>query len=407
MVPTRLDDRAHVEAAVRGAARCRSEIDDELLRFLGSLALGEQAGAGPEEFAWRLQQLTPAVEAKGVEDTAFYRYNRLISLNEVGGDPGVFGRPPSHFHAATARSAERWPRTMLTLSTHDTKRSGDVRARLNVLSEVPEAWRDAVSRWAARGGGVPDRNAAYLFYQSLVGAWPLSADRAVNFMIKAAREARVHTSWLDPSEEYEAALERFVRDLLGDPGFTEDVRIFLTEQRVVERGRRNSIAQTTLLLTSPGVPDIYQGTELWDLSLVDPDNRRAVDFDVRSNLLRDRGLRSVAADLASDDVGASKLLLLRTLLAHRRTHGDGYSESDYESLPVFGPSAEAVVAYRRPSVIAVVPCRSQVSWENTSVELPEGRWRNLLTQQLADAGARPVEHLLSGLPVAVLSPEGD
>ena len=221
--------------------------------------------------------------AKGVEDTAFYRYQPLVSLNEVGGDPGRFGRPAADFHARMAHAARHWPETMLTLSTHDTKRSGDVRARISVLSELPGAWESAVVRWAEQNtahkqDGWPDRNAEYLLYQTLVGAWPIEAGRAGAFMLKAAKEAKVHTSWTDPNAGYDDALSAFVTAVLADRDFVADLEAFLAEHRIVERGRVNSLAQTALMLTCPGVPDLYQGTEVWDVSLVDPDNRRPVDY---------------------------------------------------------------------------------------------------------------------------------
>ena len=243
-----------------------------------------------DEFAERLAQLTAPVMAKGVEDTAFYRYNRLVSLNEVGGDPGVFGRPVAEFHQAMAAADEQWPEAMLTLSTHDTKRSADVRARINVISELPDAWRAAAERWMElsephRREGLPDRNAVYLLFQTLLGAWPIDAERAVAFMAKATKEAKVHTSWTDPVAAYDEATEAFVRAALADDVFAGALVSWLAEHRVVERGRRNSLAQTALLMTCPGSPDLYQGSELWDLSLVDPDNRRPVDYDERRRLL--------------------------------------------------------------------------------------------------------------------------
>ena len=259
--------------------------------FIGELLVLGIPGDAEADFALRFAQVSAPVMAKGVEDTAFYRYQPLVSLNEVGGDPGRFGWPrggipPGHGGGA----AGRWPEAMLTLSTHDTKRSGDVRARINVLSELPEAWERAAQRWAHRNkrykhNGWPDRNAEYLLYQSLVGAWPIGPGRVTAFMEKAAKEAKVHTSWTEPQAEYDDALAAFAAAILADAGFTADLEAFLAEHRLVERGQVNSLAQTTLLLTCPGVPDLYQGTEVWDFSLVDPDNRRPVNYGARRRLL--------------------------------------------------------------------------------------------------------------------------
>ena len=393
------DDRSHIEAAVRAAAVRRPDIDTELLQFLGQLAAGDVAGPVEQEFAVRLQQLTAPVMAKGVEDTAFYRYHRLISLNEVGGDPGTFGRPVAEFHRATAASAERWPDTMLTLTTHDTKRSADVRARLNVLSELPTEWQDAASRWSEhndryRRHGWPDRNAEYLLYQTVVGAWPIEVDRLVAFMAKATREAKVHTSWTDPVHEYDDAIEAFARAILADGEFVADLERFVAEQQIVERGRRNSLAQTALLLTCPGVPDVYQGSELWDLTLVDPDNRRPVDYELRRRLLT--GLDDTPESLADDHLGAEKLRLVHRVLAHRRARPEAYQ--GYQ--PLVAP--DDVVAYSRDGVVTVVPCRTTAA-AGGAVELPTGPWVDLVTRARVDGGGHDVSSLLGRFPVAVLA----
>src|SRR5690606_9962976 len=254
-------DRVHVARAVRGARERRPDLDGELLGFLGELALLAHPGGAESEFALRLAQVTAPVMAKGVEDTAFYRYHRLVSLNEVGGDPGVFGRPVAALHRDAARSAARWPHAMLTLSTHDTKRSGDVRARIHLLSEIPDAWSAAAQRFAEinephRRDGWPDRNAEYLLYQTLVGAWPIDADRAAAFMEKATREAKVHTSWTHPVPAYDEAVQAFVRAVLADGRFRAALESFLAEHDLVALGRRNALAQTALLLTCPGRPDL-------------------------------------------------------------------------------------------------------------------------------------------------------
>src|SRR5206468_9412677 len=209
------------------------------------------------EFTARFQQFPPSVMAKGVEDTAFYRYHRLISLNEVGGDPGTFGWSTEKFHEWCDRTARAWPATMLTLSTHDTKRSGDVRARLDVLSEIPGEWEAAVRRWAEhndryRTQGYPDRNLEYLAYQTLVSAWPIDGDRLTRFLQKAARAAKVHTSWSNPVAAYEDRAAHFVAGVTSDAEFRTDVESFLGRHQLVALGRIASLAQTTLLLTCPG-----------------------------------------------------------------------------------------------------------------------------------------------------------
>jgi (1->4)-alpha-D-glucan 1-alpha-D-glucosylmutase len=403
-------DRRHVAIAVDAAVEHAPSIDTELLRFIGTLALGERPDGSSLELALRLQQLTAPVTAKGVEDTAFYRYNRLVSLNEVGGDPATFGRGPASFHEATAAAAAHWPDSMLTLSTHDTKRSIDVRARIDALSELPETWLAAVERWAERNAthehGWHDRNAQHLLYQTIVGAWPLDADRAVAFMLKAQREARVHTSWVDPDEAYEQATEAFVRSVLADEGFVADLQAFLADERIVERGRRNSLAQTTLLLTCPGVPDLYQGTELWDLSLVDPDNRRPVDYAERHRLLARLAGAEAGDALAAGASGGTKLWLIHRLLHHRAAHPERYQSSLYEPLAVGGPEAGRALAFQRGDLAVVVPRFISGDPAKVTVTLPGGRWRDVLTGANVEGGHRPLGQLLAGFPVSVLEAEG-
>ena len=225
-------DRAHVAAAVAAARWRRPDIDAELADFVGELVTGDHPGEAEAAFTIRFAQASAPVMAKGVEDTAFYRYLPLVSLNEVGGDPGRFGLPVADFHQAMTAAARHWPDAMLTLSTHDTKRSGDVRARLTLLSELPEAWELAVDRWSRHNerykqNGWPDRNAEYLLYQTLVGAWPIDTERVAAYMAKAAKEAKVHTSWSDPGDSYDAALETFVALILADQGFVADLEAFL------------------------------------------------------------------------------------------------------------------------------------------------------------------------------------
>lgn len=395
-------DRMWIDEAMTGALACRADLDAELVEFIGQLAKGELRGDGPDEFLPRFQQLTAPVVAKGVEDTAFYRYNRLVSLNEVGGDPGTFGIPSEEFHAGTRRAAHSSPESMLTLATHDTKRGADVRARINVLSEIPGQWADAVRAWARanerhRGTSGPDPNSEYMLYQTLVGAWPIEPDRLASYMSKALREAKVHTSWADPDEDYERDVEVFVRSIFCDPGFMSLFDSFLSDTHLVARGRRNSLTQTALMLTCPGVPDIYQGTELWDMSLVDPDNRRPVDFALRTGLLRQHD-EFTAADLGADSLGTSKLRLIRLLLAHRRSNPDLYDKTGYEPLPAEG---DGIIAFERDSVVVVGSCRSVLAPE-ASVELPPGEWADVISGARAHGGQQRLASLLSGFPVAVL-----
>ena len=410
--PVTAADRAHVAAAVAAARQRLPDLDAELTGFIGELLTGGYPGEAEAGFAVRFAQVSAPVMAKGVEDTAFYRYQPLVCLNEVGGDPGRFGRPVADFHHAMAGAARRWPEAMLTLSTHDTKRSGDVRARISLLSELPGEWERAVGRWAERNqghkhGGWPDRNAEYLLYQTLVGAWPIDPGRAGAFMRKAAREAKVYTSWIDPNARYDDALSAFVTAVLADQGFVADLEGFLAGHRLVERGRVSSLAQTALLLTCPGVPDLYQGTELWDLSLVDPDNRRAVDYQVR------RGLLDLLADggpeeaLARSDEGGPKLWLIHRVLGHRCRHPDAYGPgSGYEPLHVHGPWSRHAVAFARTGGLAVVVPRLVASlddaWPGTTVGLPDGDWVDVLTGEKADGGSVSVATLLRRFPVAVL-----
>ena len=404
-------DRRAVGEAVAAARSRAPHLDAELVGFLGELALGAHRGAREWEFAERLQQLTAPVMAKGVEDTAFYRYHRLVSLNEVGGDPSVFGRSVADYHRQTAEVAARWPEAMLTLSTHDTKRSGDVRARLHVLSEEPAAWRRSVERWMEdnerhRPDGWSDANAEYLLYQTVIGAWPIGAERLVAFMAKATREAKVHTSWVDPSDDYDRGLETFVRALLADRRFLGSLEEFLEATALVARGRRNSLVQTALLLTCPGVADVYQGTELWDLSLVDPDNRRPVDYGRRRRLLAELDASPTAAPALGaefDDDGRAKLWLLRRLLRHRREAGEQYCSSDYEPLELSGPRAADALGFARGPLAVVVPCRGDDHWGETVVRLPSGRWQDLFGGGTVEGGRRSVAELLSGCPVAVLT----
>jgi (1->4)-alpha-D-glucan 1-alpha-D-glucosylmutase len=410
--PASEPDRLQISIAVEEAMHRRPDIDAELLSFVAELLLMQHEGAAEAEFTARFQQLTPAVTAKGVEDTAFYRYNRLVSLNEVGGDPGRFGRSVEEFDLYCSRIAAKWPATMLTLSTHDTKRSGDVRARTNLLSEIPGEWEAAVRRWAEhnerhRAQGYPDRNLEYLMYQTLVGAWPVDEERLVAFLQKAAREAKVHTSWINPVQAFEDALTQFAGSTMADAEFKSDLESFIGRHQLVALGRIASLAQTTLLLTCPGVPDLYQGSELWDLSLVDPDNRRPVDYGLRARLLSEIRGAGAGEVLARADEGAPKLWLIACLLDRRRSDPELFGGSGYTPLAVSGPKARHAVGFVRDRLLVVVP-RLVVGlagdWADTAVAVPTGMWRSLLTgEEHQGGGLIPVAQLMGQLPVAVLA----
>lgn len=406
------------EAGRIQAAAARAQADApalaDLTGFLRDLLLGQLAGAWEREFALRFQQLTPAATAKGVEDTAFYYYNRFTPLNEVGGDPGRFARDAAEFHAACQTAQKHWPAAMLTTATHDTKRGEDVRARLCLLSEMPAAWRAAVERWAARnaayrGAAGPDRNTEYLFYQTLAGAWPISEERLQAYMLKAVKEAKARTSWREPRPRFERALRRFIHAVLGDEGIMAEIRAFI--EPLVIPGRINSLAQTAWKLTAPGVPDIYNGAELWDMSLVDPDNRRPVDFALRQRLLAEleTGQLTPEAIWQRHEEGLPKLWLIRQALHLRRERPEAFGpEAGYEALAATGPKAQHVVAFvRNGSAITItprLPLGLGGDWEDTALALPAGIWRNVLTGERAEGGrAQSLGRLLARFPVALLA----
>ncbi|HVL50484.1 MAG TPA: malto-oligosyltrehalose synthase [Actinomycetota bacterium] len=409
-------DLKFVVQAVEAAESLRPDLDSALFGFLESLLLlqvtvPEDDPKAPEhELVTRFQQLSGPVMAKGVEDTSFYNYNRFVALNEVGGDPGRFGLTVQEFHDACQEAQDLWSQSMLSSSTHDTKRSEDVRARLAVLSEVPRLWGDAVKQWVKhnerhRDPDSPvDRNIEYLLYQVMVGAWPLTRDRAVAYIQKASKEAKTHTSWLTPNDAYDEALVRFVGDLFDDDEFQRMLADFVAS--ILEAGRVNSLVQTLLKLTAPGVPDTYQGTELWDLSLVDPDNRRAVDYSVRTRMLGELEGMSVEDVVARMDEGLPKLYLIHKTLQLRNQLPEAFAgDATYEPLEAAGPEATRVVGFQRWGVVATVVPRFSMShegWGDTSVELPSGVWRNQLTGERLSGGPVKVAELLARFPVALL-----
>ena len=449
-VPTE-EDRQSLDNAIAAARRTETAIDSSVFTFLYDLLTGDLV-AGPKSglsrnavlhAAMRFQQYTGPVTAKGLEDTAFYRFNRFIGLNEVGGHPTAFGRPLPVFHDANAERAEHWPHSMLTTSTHDTKRGEDTRARLAALSEVPNAWAEAVADWSrilrptpaeADPDHRPDRNDEYALFQLLVGTCPFEllgdrrdhdavavyAERLKGAMTKAIREAKVHSTWADPDEAYEAATSAFIdMMLLGDraEAFWAAATPFMT--RLAKLGAQNSIVQTVLKLTIPGVPDIYQGCELWDFSMVDPDNRRPVDFAARS-----AALEAVQADLEGDRAaalstyrstwqdGRLKLAVTAMLLSLRRDQEALFADGDYEALAAAGPDADTVCAFRRQEgsaeiVVAVArfPGRREDRGFDPATELalPVGRWTDVLSGRTVEGGRSvSASALFDLMPAAVL-----
>jgi (1->4)-alpha-D-glucan 1-alpha-D-glucosylmutase len=377
-------------------------------------------------FVTRFQQFTAPVVAKGVEDTAFYRYNRFIALNEVGGHPARFGFPLKAFHAANEERARHWPYTMLGSSTHDTKRSEDVRARLAVLSELASGWRMTLRRWSRmnmQGAPAPSRSDEYHFYQALIGVWPGESspqliERLKAYMLKAAREAKVRTSWINPDAEYEAALERFVQHSLENSRFIADVKE--TVARVAHMGLLVGLSQSLVKVASPGVPDYYQGSELWDFSLVDPDNRRPVDYGLRTSLLRRLDSLSSHELLKNLSDGHAKLHIIRKGLEIRRKCPALFHGGKYQPLYADGGREQNIVAFKLSegahSVIAVAPRLfsrlmppdelaplGTKAWGDSRLPM-QGPYLNVLTgeRHQARAGYVAVAELLSSFPLALL-----
>ncbi|MHB1022741.1 MAG: malto-oligosyltrehalose synthase [Acidobacteriaceae bacterium] len=408
------EDVSRICFAIEAAKRNRQDIDTRLFDFLGEVLCLHARGHLESEFVMRFQQFTGPVMAKGVEDTVFYCYNRLVSLNEVGADPSRLGVSVEEFHQHCLQTQQTHPYTMLTLSTHDTKRSEDVRSRLNVLSEIPMRWRIALRKWSRmnqrfRINGMPDANTEYLYYQTLIGAWPISADRMLSYMQKAVREAKQQTSWTKPNIAFEAALDHFIFSTLEHQPFTEEVNEFVN--LILSSGRINSLSQTLLKYTAPGVPDLYQGSEIWDLSLVDPDNRREVDYEVRRGLLDELSHLSVSEIMQRSDEGLPKLWTIHRALQVRREKKTSFGhESDYQPLYGAGPKAHHLIAFMRGDDIAVLVPRHPHAlggrWINTSISLPDGVWKNQMTGTRIRGGQAKVQAILDSFPVALLTREG-
>ncbi len=437
-------DRTLISKAVGRVERDREVEDDRVIAFIASLLLDPPQGCPSRlGFITRFQQTTGPLMAKAVEDTVFYRFNRLIALNEVGAEPDEFGLEADAFHAAMKRRSQTWPYALSATATHDTKRGEDARARLAVLSEMPQEWAAAVTRWheAAEAfrqplarGHAPNRGAEWLFYQALAGAWPADlslqdeeglrqlSDRLVAFMTKALREAKRQTSWTDQNEPYEQAVENYVRAV-----FAPAHRSFLREVRagiaaIEPAGMVNSLAQLALKLTLPGVPDIYQGCELLDYSMVDPDNRRPVDFELRAKLLEEVRQMPAAEAMERWREGLPKLWLLERLLRLRRAHPDLFCDGDYKPVEIVGDEDLHALAFTRSRkgkcLVVVVPrlvlrhCEpGRDSWiasafARTRLRLPQGGKRfRALTGETVEGQEVPLSTLWKQLPVAVLKAE--
>jgi (1->4)-alpha-D-glucan 1-alpha-D-glucosylmutase len=406
------DERMFGEA-VQSARIGSSEIDAGAFDFLAALFAKPQLDPREEEFVAQWQQMTPAVMAKGAEDTTFYLFDRLVSCNEVGSQASLIGISAEKFHEFCHHLSDRWPGNLLATSTHDNKRSEDVRTRISLLSEIPDRWAEALHQWShltapAWRNRTPDRHAEYLLYQTLIGAWPISQGRCWQYMLKACREAKIRTSWHEPNPGYEENIRGFVDGVFQTPDFIASLEAFIAP--LILPGRINSLAQTLIKMIAPGVPDFYQGTELWDLSLVDPDNRRPVDFELRSDLLRRCRSLSPSEVMAEWDSGLPKIwMTARVLALRRRRLGDFTAQSKYQPLVAQGAHLGNLLAFRRgENLIAVVPRFSMSlcgDWGDTRLPLPRGVWVNCFTDARLQGGIAPDE-LFGGFPVALLIREG-
>ena len=461
------EDIRYVDWAVEVAKKRSQVVDTTIFDFVREVLLARQARGQSEAykdaictFAMKFQQYTSPVMAKAMEDTTFYQYNRLVSLNEVGSEPNRFGVSLRAFHRENQERATHWPHAMLSTSSHDSKRSEDVRARISVLSEIPDQWNNALKRWRRLNRSsrreldnnyAPSRNDEYLLYQILLGIWPFHqlggeelaelSSRVVAYMRKAAREAKVHTSWTNPNTEYEAAMQDFVHALFSEQPVNLFLRDFLPfQQRIAWIGAFNSLSQVLLKLTSPGVPDIYQGNETWDFSLVDPDNRRPVDYTARRTALQairsmhdQEGAGPCAKHLMENlQDGRIKLYLIWKALTFRREHEQLFRDGDYLPLKVHGGCSEHVCAFARhrenEALVVAVPRLlgrligeqlgfpiGKSAWTDTWMELPSDelceKWINVLTgetlaaQTLGEEGRGiALAQLFGTFPYALLCP---
>jgi (1->4)-alpha-D-glucan 1-alpha-D-glucosylmutase len=391
------EGRSALETAVSVARTHRPDLDD-VLRAIRAAMLAEPQGL----LATRVQQTSGMVMAKGVEDTTFYRWNRFVALNEVGGDPSRFGVSPTEFHRAMAAREASWPATMTTLSTHDTKRSEDVRARLAVIAEIPGEWIERMRHWAA-AHPLPDRSLELLAWQNLVGAWPISAERFAGYLSKASKEAKLVTSHVEPVAEVDEAIAAWSEQVLADSELVAEIEEFVA--RISAPGWSNSLGQKLLQIAGPGVPDVYQGTELFEYSLVDPDNRRPVDWAQRRQLLAglDEGqLPDVDAS------GAAKLLVTASALRLRRYRPEVFT--GYRPIHAEGPAADHAIAFARSASLVAVATRlplglaARGGWDDTVLPLPEGAtdWYDVISGAAVDGSAPSLAGVLERYPVALL-----
>lgn len=439
------EDREDIDAAVKEARRLNPGVDFSPFLFIQSILLlhdpshlTEEQRRARRQFVMHFQQLTGPVTAKGVEDTAFYRYYPLASLNEVGMDASKFGLDPSDFHKKNKERGEHWPHSLSATFTHDTKRSEDVRARINVLSEQPEEWKEALHRWHLlnQSQEIPDKNETYLLYQTLIGSWPLEGlneqnhesyvKRISSYMVKALREAKMHTNWFSPDLAYEKEVGKFIQKVLRldeKNKFVKDFSVFI--QPIVKAGLLNSLSQLVIKATSPGIPDFYQGSELWEFTLVDPDNRHSVDYSIRQAYLfaldhssEDRSV--LAHDLFNHlESGLIKLYFTKELLRLRREKPFLFSEGNYQGIESQGKKSQYIVAFSRGYNEEVLICITSRflshfisplgdAWEDTAIQFPkalEGEYLDVLTGQAVYIESdRPLfmKHVFNVLHAAVL-----
>ena len=443
--PANEADARIIHRALAQARRRNPALERTVFEFLRDVLLPPQKNPHPvdeklrTEFVLKFQQCTGPIAAKGVEDTAFYVFNRMAALNEVGGEPGAFGTPVAEFHRANAARLAEFPHCLLATSTHDTKKSEDVRARQAAISEFPVEWAQSVRRWrslnrrhkrAIDGESAPDANEEYLLYQTLLGSWPLTplsdSDRTAyvrriqDYMVKALHEAKVNSSWIEPNEAWDGAVCEFIERIL-QPGSRFLAAFAPFAGRIAECGAINSLTQTVLKLTSPGVPDLYQGTEVWDLSLVDPDNRRPVDYGMRRARLAEIAVPPSPEELLANwRDGRIKLFVTRTLLRFRREHRALFDTGSYHAVRSAGTFAETCIAFERrqaaETLLVVVPrLMARVGfpavggcWQDTLIapETADGAWRNLFTGERHTAAPRwPLAIIFNRYPVAVLRRE--
>jgi (1->4)-alpha-D-glucan 1-alpha-D-glucosylmutase len=401
-------DRAYITEAAASAEQADDSLDRRLLALTARILLGSVDSPNAREFRARFQQLSAATMAKGVEDTAFYNYPLLVALNEVGGDPGEFDVTPEAFHAHCVRMQETHPTTMLASSTHDTKRSEDVRARIALLSEWPERFRRVLFQLSAaaapyRSENGPDREFEYFIHQTLIGAWPISEERLLGYLEKAEREAKLHSSWHRPNEAYEGAVAEFARGILKDETYTSALERFVAELR--GPSERNSLAQLVLKMSVPGVPDIYQGQEVFRYDLTDPDNRRAIDFSELENKLSQVEKSQCSDLLRKSDADFRKLYVTYKLLHLRREFPEWFGcEAAYTPVHAIGEHADRVFAFMRGAHVLVAVPRLHANlgdnWGDTRLELPSGTWENVLCGATIERGI--ASELFAELPVAVL-----